>query len=79
MDLFFFPLDILNCTTRLSVCQEFFLKNLDFFSPAFRPASHCSVGQFLILIIAAISEMSSKFFPNSKKNIGDLKWNKMVK
>ena len=73
------PLDILNCTTRLSVCQEFFLKNLDFFSLALQLALHCSVGQFLILIIAAISEMSSKFFPNSKKNIGDLKCNKMVK
>ena len=45
-----------------------FFKNLDFFSLALRLAFHCSVDQFLILIIAAISEMSSKFFPNSKKN-----------
>ena len=61
------PLDILNCTTRLSVCQEFFLKNLDFFSLALRLALHWSVGHFLILIIAAISEMSSTFFLKFKK------------
>ena len=73
------PLDILNCTTWISVCQEFFSKILDFFSLAYRLVLRCPVVQFLILIIAAISEMSSKFFPNSKKNIGDLKWNKMVK
>lgn len=66
----FCPLDILNCTTRLSVCQEFFEKFLDFFSLALQLALHCSVGQFLILIIATISEMSSKFFPNSKKISG---------
>ena len=73
------PLDILNCTTWISVCQEFFSKILDFFSLAYRLVLRCPVVQFLIIIIATISEMSSTFFQNSKKNIGDLKWNKIVK
>ena len=59
------PLDILNCTTRRFVCQELFSKFLEFFSLALRLAFRCSVGQFLIMIIAAISEKSSLFF---KKN-----------
>ena len=67
------PLDILNCTTWISVCQELFKKFLDFFSLALRLTLHCSVGQFLILIIATISEMSSKFFPKIKKKSNYIK------
>ena len=59
------PLDILNCTTGLSACQELSSKFLDFFSLALRPAVWCSVVQFLLSIIAAISEKSSTSF---KKN-----------
>ena len=61
------PLDILNCTIGLSTCQEFSEKFLDFFSLAYRPAVWCSVVQFLIIIIAAISEKSSTYF--KKKEI----------
>ena len=56
------PLDILNCTTGLSACQEFSEKFLEFFLLALRLVLRCPVGQFLLSIIAAISEKSSTSF-----------------
>ena len=63
---YLWPLDTLNCTTGLSACQELSEKFLDFFSLALRSVLGCSVVQFLLSIIAAISEKSSTSFKKNK-------------
>ena len=59
-------LDTLNCTTGLSACQELSEKFLDFFLLALRSVLGCSVVQFLLSIIAAISRKSSTSFKKNK-------------
>ena len=68
------PLDILNCTTWISVCQELSEKFLDFFSLGVLPCFACSVVQFLIIRQHMGTNLSSTIFQKIKKNIGSMKW-----